>query len=67
MSDPFNKIYRTLTDAEQELMDEIKNAAEKLHSLIGKAESVGTAGDSIQLAKHKLQESVFWAIDGIMK
>lgn len=65
MADLFNKTYRPLTEEEQALMDDIKVAAERLNDLVGKAESVGTAGDAIQIAKRKIQEAVFWAVHGI--
>lgn len=64
-NDPFRKTYKVLSDEEQELMNDVKSKAEELHDLIGKAESVGTAGDAIILAKQKLQEAVFWTIHGI--
>lgn len=65
MTDIFRKDYRPLTEEEQQLMDDIKDGAQNLHDLIGRAESVGTAGEAITIAKNHLKEAVFWAIHGI--
>ena len=65
MTDIFRKEYRPLQEGEQRLMDDIKEQAQKLHDLIGRAESVGTAVEEIQNAKKHLIEAVMWAVRGI--
>lgn len=65
MSDTFRKDYKEIGAEGNALIDEIKDEAQKLHDLIGRAESVGTAGDDINIAKRKLVEAVMWAVRGI--
>lgn len=65
MADTFHKEYKPLGEEASQLITDIKEQAEKLHALIGKAESIGTAGDTIQTARQKVHEAVFWAIHGI--
>ena len=65
MTDTFRKEYKEIGAEGNQLIDDIKEQAQKLHDLIGRAESVGTAGDDINVAKGKLIEAVMWAVRGI--
>jgi len=65
LTDPFRKEYKEIGDAGNQLITDIKDAALKLHDLIGTAESVGTAGLDIEIAKQKVIEAVMWAVHGI--
>ena len=65
MVDVFRKEYREIGEEGNALIDEIKEKAQGLHDLIGRAESVGTAGGDIEVSKQRLIEAVMWAIRGI--
>lgn len=65
MSDVFRREYKEIGPEGNAFIDEVKEQAQKLHDLIGRAESVGTAGDDIQKAKQHLIEAVMWAVRGI--
>lgn len=65
MTDVFRKEYKEIGAEGNQLIDDIKEEAQKLHDLIGRAESVGTAGEDITIAKRKLVEAVMWAVHGI--
>jgi hypothetical protein len=59
--------YKDIGPEGNQLIDDIKEQAQKLHDLIGRAESVGTAVEEIQMAKNKVIEAVLWAQRGITK
>ena len=65
MTDVFRKEYKELGPEGNAFIDDIKDEAQKLHDLIGRAESVGTAVEEIQNAKKHLIEAVMWAVRGI--
>lgn len=65
MTNVFRKEYKELTESQIKLSNDIKDTAQKLYDLYGSAESSGTAGREVALAKTKLEESVMWAIKGV--
>lgn len=82
MPDVFHNQYRELSEAEKELMANLKDKALELYDLydqVGRLEvdaesdnesktgSTSKCGREIALAKTKLEESVMWAVKGLTK
>ena len=63
----FRPIYKDLSDEEKKLMEDVKNKAMELYSLMGSAikENPSSKARYISLAKTTLEESVMWAVKGI--
>lgn len=62
----FRKEYRQLTATEQESVEQIKDAAERLDILINIAGAEHRSDlRTLALARTKLEECVMWAVKGI--
>lgn len=58
----FRKQYRELSAAEQEHIEQIKDAAERLERLIRPEFKTGEQGRHIALAMTNLEQAVMWAV-----
>ena len=65
MEDTFRKNYGILTQEQKDQVLAVKNKAEELFFLIGKAEDRSEKSRCLALAKTKLEESIMWAIKGL--
>lgn len=61
--DPFNSVYRGLTDEERTQKEEIKAKALELYLMYENL----PAGREVSIAKTELETSVMWAIKGLTK
>jgi hypothetical protein len=60
----FRKTYRPLLPDEQELVEQIRDAAERLLILFSDGETQYNGRD-LALARTKLEEAVMWAVKGV--
>lgn len=65
MSNTFRKEYRKLSDAEQALVDLLKDQAEAIELTFNRVTSTSRNCREMALARTKLEESVMWAVKGI--
>ena len=65
MEDTFRKNYGILTQEQKDQVLAVKNKAEELFFLIGKAEDRSEKSRCLALAKTKLEESIMWAVKGL--
>lgn len=60
--DPFREAYRPLTDAEKQVMAQIKSKAKAMYDMLEDEFPVGPSRDK---AVESLHECVFWAVHGL--
>lgn len=65
----FRPVYKELSVDQKELINEIKDKAQELYSLMESAiqENPSPRGRYIALGKTALEESVMWAVKGLTK